>query len=238
MEEKRLRNTIQSLWVGGEVSLFEQLSIASFISNGHDYHLYTYKNIKVPEGAVLKDANKIIPKVNIFKDKISSKSYTQFADIFRYRLLSEKGGWWCDTDTVCLKRFDFKEKYIFGWQDKNLIANGIIFSYPHSELIVNLYPAAKKIDKAVVWGETGPQLLTKTVKNMKLTCYAKEPWVFYPIHPTKIISMFEYNRRIPRKSYALHLWNEILRLARIDKNRIYPNNTIIGKLQKIYLGIS
>ncbi|HET7290318.1 MAG TPA: hypothetical protein VFJ67_07775, partial [Thermodesulfobacteriota bacterium] len=52
---------IQSMWIGSELSVMEQLSIISFLSNGHSYHLYTYNEVKnVPEGVTLKDANGII----------------------------------------------------------------------------------------------------------------------------------------------------------------------------------
>lgn len=238
MDEKELRNRIQSLWIGGELSLFEWMSIASFIKNGHDYYLYAYKNIKVPQGAVLKDADRIIPKKNIFRNEIWSKSYTQFANIFRYKLLLEKGGWWCDTDVVCLKRFDFKKKYVFGYQDERLICNAIIFCYPHSKLMAELYSKSKKIGKTSEWGVTGPELLTKTVKTLKLTRYAKNREVFYPIFPLELPIIFKPNKKMPKNSYTFHLWNDIIRMTSVDKNCIYPKNTIIGKLQKIYLDTS
>ena len=235
METKELKNRIQALWIGGKLSLFEWLSIASFIKNGHDYHLYTYEKIKVPQGVILKDANRIIPKKYIFRNEIWSKSYTQFANNFRFKLLLEKGGWWCDTDIICLKKFDFKEKYVFGYQDERTICTAITFCHPHTELMAELYSQAEKIGKTSEWGATGPKLLTRTVKALKLTRYAKNREVFFPIYPTELPVIFKPNKKIPSNSYALHLWNEIIRLIKIDKNCIYPKNTIIGKLQNLYL---
>ena len=85
----------------------EQLSIASFLQNGHEYHLYVYDAVRnVPARAVIKDANEVLPASRIFQYK-DQASYAGFANFFRYKLLLEHGGWWVDTDVICLKAFDF-----------------------------------------------------------------------------------------------------------------------------------
>jgi len=103
---------IQSLWIGDELSSIEKLCINSFLKNGHPFHLYTYSNVKgVPKGTTILDANTIIPKSKIFR--YANGSVACFADYFRYKLLFDKGNWWVDTDVICLKPFNFKEKYVF-----------------------------------------------------------------------------------------------------------------------------
>ncbi|HKB65528.1 MAG TPA: hypothetical protein VKC61_06695 [Pyrinomonadaceae bacterium] len=63
-----LNKTIQGLWIGRELSLMEQLSISSFLQNGHDYHLYVYEEVKnVPAGTVVRNANEILPAARIFQ---------------------------------------------------------------------------------------------------------------------------------------------------------------------------
>ena len=104
---------IQSLWIGGKLSVMEQLCISSFISNGHTFHLYTYGEIKnVPKGTILKDAAEIISPDKIFKYQ-DRDTYAGFADVFRYKLLLEKGSYWVDTDVVCLKPFTNRSDYVF-----------------------------------------------------------------------------------------------------------------------------
>jgi len=99
----------------------EQLSICSFLLNGHDYHLYIYDHVKnIPAGTVIRDANEVLPAARIFQYK-HRPSYAGFANLFRYKLLFERGGWWVDTDTICLKAFDFHDEYVFSTQ-KNLLA--------------------------------------------------------------------------------------------------------------------
>lgn len=44
---------------------------------------------------------------------IRQGSYSAFSNQFRYTLLYDKGGWWVDTDVVCLRRFDFDDDFVF-----------------------------------------------------------------------------------------------------------------------------
>ena len=99
---------IQSLWIGKSLSKLEQLSMKSFIDHGHTYHLYTYDNVEnIPNGVVVKDGNDILSKDEIYTYKNGSVS--AFSNLFRFTLLYKKGGYWVDTDLICLKKFTFKE---------------------------------------------------------------------------------------------------------------------------------
>ena len=45
------------LWVGDTLSTMERLSIASFLAQGYEYHLYVYQTVSnVPRGTILKAA--------------------------------------------------------------------------------------------------------------------------------------------------------------------------------------
>src|ERR1700686_5215359 len=108
-----MNKIIQGLWIGSELSTLEQLSIASFLQNGHEYHLYVYDLPKhVPVGTVVRNANEILPSSSIFQYR-EYQSYAGFANFFRYKLLLERGGWWVDSDTVCPKQFNFPEEHVF-----------------------------------------------------------------------------------------------------------------------------
>jgi len=110
-------SVVQSLWIGEKLSNIELLSINSFVKRGHLYHLYVYEIPKnVPSKVILKDASTIIPKANIFEDREIKNSFAGFSNIFRYKLLFENGGYWVDTDIICLKKFDFKLDHLFALQ--------------------------------------------------------------------------------------------------------------------------
>ena len=66
----KMRDFVQSLWVGSRLSTMEQLAIRSFLHHGHGYHLYTYDPPSVenlPPGAEELDAEAILPNSAIFE---------------------------------------------------------------------------------------------------------------------------------------------------------------------------
>ena len=108
---------IQSLWVGDALSNLEKLCIQSFLDHGHEFHLYTHGEVAgIPAGAVVKDANQILPFTELkqFGDSTTKvRSLQRFSDYFRYTLLYKIGGFWVDMDIVCLKPFDFAAEIIY-----------------------------------------------------------------------------------------------------------------------------
>ena len=85
----------------------EIISLNSFVKHGLEIHLYCYKDIEnVPKGVIIKDARNILPESEIFTYK--NGSYSAFSNLFRFTMLDKVGGYWVDTDFVCIKKFNFK----------------------------------------------------------------------------------------------------------------------------------
>ena len=95
--------TVNGLWIG-TLGRLQILSIKSWLKAGYKYNLWVYdlNMVNVPEGVKLCDANIILDKKYIFKHW--SGTYATFADMFRYKLLYDIGGWWVDLDLVCLRQ--------------------------------------------------------------------------------------------------------------------------------------
>ncbi|MGH6628918.1 MAG: glycosyltransferase [Burkholderiales bacterium] len=130
--------TVQSLWIGGELSKLEQLCIRSFLANDHEFKLYVYEDVgNVPAGTFLADANEIVGAERIFPEK-SGGSLGAFSDLFRFELLGHKGGVWVDMDLVCLRPLDFSYEYLFGWEDSDRINTAILGAPGNSELVTTL----------------------------------------------------------------------------------------------------
>ena len=41
-----------------------------------------------------------------------SGSLAAFSNLFRYKLLLERGGWWVDTDVICLRPFRVRDELV------------------------------------------------------------------------------------------------------------------------------
>lgn len=104
----------QTLWIGDRLSRLERLCLSSFV-----YHhpgqvdLFTYGPVAdVPDGVRICDASNIVPRESVFS--YFRGSYAGFADLFRWQLLHQRGGYWIDTDMLCIRPFDFQVPIVFG----------------------------------------------------------------------------------------------------------------------------
>ena len=236
-----MNNIIQGLWIGTELSTMEQLSVSSFLRHGHEYHLYVYNELKnLPLGTVVKDANEILPSSRIFQYK-EKPSYAGFANFFRYKLLVERGGWWTDTDTICLKAFDFPEDHVFSTEilgGREVVTSGILKAPAGSEVMAYAWGVCQtKNPEQLVWGETGPRLMGEAVRKFSLEEYLKPHQVFCPLGYVDWHKVLEADAdlSIVESSYAIHLWNEMWRATGQDKNGQYHHDCLYEQLKRRYL---
>lgn len=224
-------------WVGKSLSMYENLSLKSFLLNDFNVRVWTYDEIKVPDGVVIMNAEEILPKSDLYKYKQGGKekNLAAFSDVFRFKLLSEKNGeWWFDIDCICLnnqlnfKKLKENKKLIVGWEDENFV-NGACLNFLDKDLGLYILKKQKIIldnKNDLMWGEIGPRLLTSIINENKLYSEILEKKYFYPIHYTQTKQMNNPNYcnelvNLSQNSYVCHLWNEILS-KNIDKN-IKPN---------------
>lgn len=219
-----------SLWIGNPLSKVEQTALASFIYYGHSLTLFVYDmGMIVPNGVIKQDANIIIPESEIFKVQ---NSYGPFADMFRYTMIHKTGLTWTDTDSICLSSdWNFGD-YLFGFEEDDRLANGILRMPQDSDLIKFLIKNSVKYDKTkIVWSEIGPLLVTKGAKRFDLLKYAQPPEVFYPVHfwQWKKIWDKEYLQEVLNKcqdAHTLQIWNQFLNREGIDKNKLPKGSAI------------
>jgi hypothetical protein len=231
---------IQGLWIGSELSVMEQLSIASFLKNGHEYHLYLYQDLRnVPAGARVKDGNEILPASMIFQYK-THKSFSAFSNFFRYKLLLERGGWWADSDIVCLKQFDFSNEYIFSSEmaaGKEFINCGVIKAPRGSMAMEYAWNICRaKSPENLAWGEVGPRLIAKSIKQHLLEHFVMRPRIFCPFGYTEWDEVLDPDKHWDLDdAYAVHLWNEMWRRNGRDKNQSYHRDCLYERLKRQYL---
>jgi hypothetical protein len=234
--------TIQGLWVGPSLSTMERVSISSFLANGHDYHLYVYDDVAgTPPGTTLKDASEILPPSQIFLYR-EHKSYAGFANFFRYKLLLERGGWWMDTDVICLQPVVLNSPYAFATErdtdGRSFVTSGIIKAPQDSELMERAWNICKsKRPEDLKWGETGPSLMHNLVLRSGLCEYIQDHDVFCPIDSARWFDAVLPGRRLSFgvQSLTVHLWNEFWRRMKLDKDESYPPSSLYEQLKQRYL---
>jgi len=249
---------VRSLWIGAALGPVERLSIASFLAHGHRFELFTYGPVAgVPEGTVTREADEILPQSEIFRFR---DSYAKFSDGFRYEMLNRLGGFWADTDVICLQPFDFAVECVFAWEDPDKIGSAVLRLPPgHSvlrELIANAERPSTPLAGDSVWiafeklknrvrgrnrrscpvrREVGPKILTKVLRKHEMTPLAQPSDTFFPISWRSWRDPFKpgLGPQLLREiagSHALHVWKQM-----IDRNQ--PPATFNGFPEGSLLGL-
>jgi len=227
---------IHGLWIGKNLSKVELLCMQSFIDNGHQFHLWAYDEIEtpLPSEVIIENAEKIIKREDVFCYKNKNQfghgkgSYAGFSDVFRYKLLYEKGGWWVDMDVVCLKHLDFDSEYVFRTHHDFAMVGNIMKCPKGSKLMLDCYNEAYKLVDA----DNKDWNLPISILNKYVQKYGYERYIIEFTNPDSwhyLRKMFIGKLQAPQHWFAVHLLNEEWRRNKINKNAI-PNRSFIGKL--------
>jgi glycosyl transferase-like sugar-binding protein len=234
--------TITGLWIGSKLSVMEYLSIASFLANGHQFHLFVYSDVKnIPAGTVVRDGEEILPASAIFRYRDSS-SYAGFANFFRYELLWKYGGWWVDLDVICLRPFQFADEYVIGSEPVSdggtHPTNAVLKTPPQSSLMEYLIQVCRgKNPDTLRWGETGPKLVADALRRLSLGQYLQASSVFCPVGYYDWTEVLDPAASVTLETpvHAVHLWHEMWRRHGQDTGALYHHDCLYEKLKARYL---
>lgn len=237
------RPPVQSLWLG-PLSVMERLVLASFVANGHEFHLYSYSEIEgLPEGVVIRDADEVLGPEWIVRD--GRGTIASFADVFRYKLLLERGGWWVDMDVVCVSPFDFADEYVLAFEPDRTLGTDVIRVPPESDVMRYAWDRSRRYGprrwplprKRLPWGAVGPSLFAEAVDACELSAHAVGPEVFNPIDWPDWETVLAPGRSVSLddRTKAVHVWNYMWAQAGRDKDASYPEDCLYEQLKRRYL---
>lgn len=225
----------------------ERIAISSFLHHGHQFHLYTYGPVAgVPQGTTLLDAAQILPASSIFRysSGFGAGSPAVFSDVFRYQLLLERGGWWVDTDVICLRPFDFQQDSVLGLEhlepgsDSLIVSTSVIKQPAGSPLMRWASKQCSEVAREnIAWGQVGPRLLQRGVEAFGLQATTEKPACFSPI------PYFEWRRFLePAASlcvgsdtYGVHLWHQMWSHNSVDTDGSFPSDCLYSQWRNQYL---
>jgi hypothetical protein len=241
------KTLVNMLWIGGDLSNIELLSINSFLKNDYAVNLWTYQPItNIPDGVMKNDANLIIPEDEIFKVR---GSVAPFSDIFRLKLINEQGGMWSDIDVVALKPAEdiFNSSFVVtediwegSWRkDKPYTITNCVIYNSHSEpgnLIDVVYNFASTFPKEkIAWSTIGPDALHNISDIYPDHGFDIKPVVFANSIPAgKITEVLLNPGDVDPDAQFLHLYNDMWRRQNLNKNAKPPQGSILDGLYKKY----
>ena len=248
------RPLAQSLWVGRKLRWIERLAIKSYLDNGWRFQLYAYDDPdNIPKGCEVLDATAIIPAKDVFREGQSSGlhagSVGAFSDLFRYRLLSKRGGMWTDTDVINLKKYDPDGQRFISTEitDAGLITlNGAIMAAAAGdELVVRAYDRARALlasNEKMFFTRIGPYLLAEIALELGVgTIELMPPSFLSPISWMNTATLLQpYDTVMQRHDFRqapnVHVYTEMWRTLGLGLDRPPSSDTFLGRLYANHFG--
>ena len=232
---------IHGMWIGAALSRMELLTLRSFVRQGHRFHLWVYDQLRtpVPEGVVLEDATEILPREAVFahqkadpRNGVGAGSYSApFSDLFRYKLLHEKGGYWSDMDVTCLKPFPSDTPYLF--RSHQIGVAGSIMKCPRGcALMAETYQEALRLADANSEWLLPNRILTNNIKRLGLSKYIRDDFCS-PDSWNDVVRPFAENDFAPPPQwFAIHWINEVWRTLGQNGGRLNGRQAVKYRMDK------
>jgi glycosyltransferase involved in cell wall biosynthesis len=218
------RHIFQSFWWGGSITPYEALCMRSFVDHGHSYHLYTYApDLNVPDGVVVRDAAEVLPREDYFEYTGPGRdSPSAFSNLFRYKLLAAQGGWWVDTDVICLSGQISPCNLFFALESDDIVNGAVLYFGQAHPVMIRCFGEVLEIRGRAQWGDLGPRLITKVLRDCGLISQARPKDSCYAVGWRDALDLLDPSQAdsiIERTKFSpfIHLWNEIYRRGGIDK---------------------
>jgi len=218
----------------------ELTCISSFIKNNFEVYVWSYNHLNLPEKCTLKNASEILDE-SVFNKRFSNND-SSFQDLFRLKLLLKHGGWWFDTDMVCLKdESKFKQlkqnkPIVVGLEDSEWANNATLYFNDTAlleSIIKYIEECMQNINGQVTWGYAGPKGLTRFLKENNMFDSVLETYYFYPIYHQEIYILlnndFKSLMRKCKKSYTIHLWNHLIS-QKLNSQKELPKESALSLL--------
>ncbi len=206
-----------SFW-RGSLEPFEQACLRSFVVRGYSITLYSYELLEnVPDGVNTADARRIAPEASAQRFIYGGRpNLSHFSDYFRYNLSLKTDQIWVDTDLLAVRTFpETLPASIIAREDASMICPAILRLDSNDPRLPQLIAATeKKMDRELIWAETGPKLMTAVIGADAVRA-AYPPEIFFPIHHSDFWRVFlpsqrEWCEAATRSAVAVHLWNNIV----------------------------
>ena len=206
-------NEFQFFWSEGPLDWTSWLCLRSFTRySGVTVHLYSYDRDLNPEilGCLCHDASEYLPREiyervrSGFEETYGGASgYREAADLFRYKLLYERGEWYFDTDCLLLKPLTplFDRDYVFG--RGTVSVNNAVLKFPKGDTLLDqLFKECLQRSPLACLPGTVP-LFNQYLKKFNLINQVLPRNYFYPISATQ---KYQQTISAEESSYILHLY--------------------------------
>jgi hypothetical protein len=246
----RKSTVFQGFWHGPALGPLRRACLASFAAMGHRFELYTYERVAVPTGVSLRNAGEIIPWSDVFyfNNTITGRQdIAPFVDLFRLKLLLERGGWWSDVDTICLSR----EIPTVGraWAQElpelkpGAIGNSQIAFAADDPVVAELYRRCLALSKTAFpkRESLGPHLISEVIRELGLPAdFFGTTNTFYPIRWIEMFKLWlpQFKDEISARAkdaLFMPIYASFPQYIGLELDKLPPAGSFLGDICETYL---
>jgi len=219
---------VNFFWRGNEFNFLEYIVIKSHIKVGHSPVIWLsekkpkskYWN-SIEKQITIKNADDIC---NVSEFISGGGNLRTASSLWRWNLLYELGGIYCDTDAFALRKFPEDEWIVCSAkEDPQLLYTGVLKAPPHHDIFLDCISNTKKD-----WGNV--KVFTDAYqKNFGKITSSHEGRLFYPYHWKECYKLLS-NLEIPDDCYSIHFYTKALE----DYLKKRPEGLIARVKQKIF----
>lgn len=236
--------TVRCFWHGSPLGPYQLMGMRSFVDHGHRVELFTYDTaIAVPDWIVRRDANEIWPASHVlaYRKDIGRGSFALHANLFRYAMLHQLGGWWTDHDVILLRRELPEQEFFFSLETRDpLQVTFSVLKFPAGHpAMAEALARCVAVGESPLYGETGADLLTEVVARHRLVQHAQAMDTTYPLSALDVPAMFDPAEREQLHARCanatfVHLFNETWRRAGIPNYLGPPAGSFIDDALRLH----
>jgi hypothetical protein len=224
---------VNCLWFG-KIGSLERLMLESF-SRYSEVHLWSYFDLNVDiKNVHVRDGREILPEEDVFLYPLTMDlpfgggTHVGFSELFRYKVLYEKGGWYSDMDVTCLKPLSQFGEYFFRTHGRLPVVGNIMKCPAKSELMLKCYEESKRTinDTTTDW-HLGMKILARFIFELQLDKFILDDFCNVDILSV-VKDLTRNNSQAPASWTFIHWMNTIF-----DRNS-YHANSVYGKLLEKY----
>ncbi|HEX3710304.1 MAG TPA: hypothetical protein VHV56_10495 [Pseudolabrys sp.] len=185
-----VRQTLRTFWQGESMGPYQLLCLRSFVDRGHRVEVYTTNRaLGLPRWLTRKNAEDIVDPDQVVRYQPQHERVAINAELFRYALLHQLGGWWIDPDVVLLAdELPTGDLFISGPNEFDLVSTAAVMVPAGHPLL------GAALQRVAPFGRTSSDLDNSDAAELTRAVAAQVPAKLVPADLVSPISWFDVSR--------------------------------------------
>jgi SAM-dependent methyltransferase len=227
---------VQTFWHGNVIGPYQLVCLRSFADYGHQVEIFSYdSHLNLPDWIERRDAAEILPHDKVLRPL--DGRFAIHANLFRYALLHQRGGWWIDPDVILLKPdLPAADVFFAGIDVFGMTSTGLLrFPKGHSIVKAGLEKTLFLGDSIADWEASGAMLLTDLIQQKGLGSDLRSREPLGPISWFDVPALFspshrEHLEQLCKSAQVLQFHDDVWRRSGVPQRLGPPEGSLLDAL--------